>query len=99
LDELSGSTNFSWTWKLAKGHSGGILVGIREEIHDVEETELGEHYISMVLINRLSIIRRELVTVYGPALHNLSVEFISELLRKCMMSTLPMLLGEGGTSI
>jgi hypothetical protein len=34
-----------------------------------------------------------LVTVYGLAQHSLSAEFISELSRKCLRSTLPILLG------
>jgi hypothetical protein len=75
------------------GHSGGILVGIKDETYEVEESELKEYFISMVLRSRLSIVRWELITVYGPAQHCLSTNFIIELLRKCMRANLPLLLG------
>jgi hypothetical protein len=66
---------------------------VNEESYEIEETETGEYYISMVLRNRLSNSRWELVTVYGPTQHSLSEDFITELSRKCMRSTLPVLLG------
>jgi hypothetical protein len=53
---------------------------------------VGDHYISMVLRSRLSNVKWELINVYGPAQHNFSADFISELSRKCMRSTLPVLL-------
>jgi hypothetical protein len=82
-----------------KGHSGGILVDIRDETLEVEETDVGDYFISMVLGNKLSNFRWELITGFGPAQHTLSSDFISELSRKCMTSTLPLFLcvwGGGG---
>jgi hypothetical protein len=93
LDDLAGGSSFRWVWKPAVGHSGGILVGIKEETYELEESELGEYFISMVLRSRLSNVRWELITVYGPAQYNSSADFISELSRKCMRATLPLLLG------
>jgi hypothetical protein len=66
---------------------------IKEETYEVEEVELGEYFISMVLRSRLANVIWELITMYGPAQHNLSIDFISELSRKCMRATLPLLLG------
>jgi hypothetical protein len=70
-----------------------MLVGVKEETYEIEESELGEHHISMVLRSRLSNVRWELITIYGPAQHSFSANFISELPRKCMRSNLPLLLG------
>jgi hypothetical protein len=38
-------------------------------------------------------LRLELITVYDPGQHNLLVDFIAELSRKCMVDTLPVVLG------
>jgi hypothetical protein len=93
LSEISGGSQFTWIWKSAKGHSGGILMGLKKDRYEVEETEVGEYYVSMVIRNRMSNVRWVLITVYGPAQHNLSTDFISELSRKCMGTTLPMMMG------
>jgi hypothetical protein len=74
------------------GHSGGILVGIKDETYELEESKIGDYFINMVLRSRLSNVRWELITVYGPAQHISSCDFISELSRKCMSVTLPLLL-------
>jgi hypothetical protein len=44
----------------------------------------------MGLRNRVTNFRWELITVYGPANHDRSVEFIAKLSRKCLCATLPM---------
>jgi exonuclease III len=75
------------------GHSGGILFGIKDELIEVEETEIGEFYVSMGLRHRLQNFRWEMMVVYGPAQHDRSREFIAELSRKCLFATLPMVLG------
>jgi exonuclease III len=93
LDELTGNQGFKWVWKEAVGHSGGILLGVIDDLVEVEETEIGEFYVSMVLRHRLQNFRWEMVVVYGPAQHDWSREFIAELSRKCLFATLPMVLG------
>jgi hypothetical protein len=75
------------------GHSGGILFGIKDELIEVEENEIGEFYVSMGLRHRLQNFRWEMMVVYGPAQHDRSREFIAELSRKCLFATLPMVLG------
>jgi hypothetical protein len=44
--------------------------------------------------NILSNSRWVLITVYGPAKYNLCVDFIAELSRKCVCTTLPMIGGD-----
>jgi hypothetical protein len=93
LSEIAGSIQFKWVWCSAKGHSGGILMGVREEVLEVEEQEVGEYYISMVVRNRVTNFRWELVTVYGPAQHDKASGFITEISRKCISATLPIVFG------
>jgi hypothetical protein len=93
LDDLAGGSSFRWIWKSAMGHYGGILVGIKDETCELEDSEIVDYFISMVLRSRLSNVRWELITVYGPAQHSSSSYFISELSQKCIRATLPLLLG------
>jgi hypothetical protein len=69
-------------------------MGIKEDSIEVEESEIGEYYVSMVLRKRTNNFRWELINVYGPARHDKTIEFIAELLRKCLYATLPLVLGE-----
>jgi hypothetical protein len=49
--------------------------------------------VTMVLRHRTSNFRWELITMYGPAQHDRSQDFISELSWKCIYSNLPMVIG------
>jgi exonuclease III len=93
LVEITGNLQFKWVWKEAVGHSGGILMGIKEDYLEVEDTEVGDYYVSMVLKHRLTNFRWEMLTVYGPAQHDQSSNFIAKLSRKCMYVTLPVVIG------
>jgi hypothetical protein len=37
-----------------QGALGGILMGVKEDIYEVEDSEIGEYYVSMALRNRVS---------------------------------------------
>jgi hypothetical protein len=93
LAELSGNSHFVWIWLGDKGHSGGILVGVKDGLHEVEDSEIGEYYTSMVLRDKVTNFRWELISVYGPAQHAKSVDFIAELSSKCLYSMLPLVFG------
>jgi exonuclease III len=54
MSESAGSIQFRWVWCGAKGHSGGILMGVREEVLEVEEQEVGEYYVSMTVRNSVT---------------------------------------------
>jgi hypothetical protein len=70
-------------------------MGVKEEILEVEDREVGDHFVSMIVRNRKSNFRWELVTVYGHAQHDRASAFISDLSRKCMSATLSIVLGGG----
>jgi hypothetical protein len=73
-------------------YSGGILMGFKTDLFEVEDSKVGDFYVSMVLRHRITNLRWEMLTVYGPAHHDLSARFISELSRKCIYATLPLVI-------
>ncbi|KAE8811846.1 hypothetical protein D1007_11263 [Hordeum vulgare] len=73
---------FSWQWLPASGHSGGILLGVREEAFSVEDMDRGEFFVSMAITERHAHLSWEVIIVYGPADHARSVEFLAELKNK-----------------
>jgi exonuclease III len=84
---------FKWVWKGVRGHSGGILMGIKEGSYELEDSDIGNFYVSIVVRQRTTNYRWELVTVYGPAQQDKPRDFIVELSRKCMVATLPLVFG------
>jgi hypothetical protein len=94
VKELIGiARGFQWVWKDVVGHSGGILMGFKTDLFEMEDSEVGEFYVSMVLRHRTRNFIWEMLTVYGPAHHDLLASFILELSRKCMYATLPLVMG------
>lgn len=45
LTHVAGTHPFVWNWLAAKGHSGGTLLGIKQEVVDVGAFEEGEHFV------------------------------------------------------
>jgi hypothetical protein len=88
-----GGSQFKWAWKGSKGHSRGILLRVKEDVLEMEDSEVGEFFVSMVVRQRLTNFRWEVVCVYGPTNHESSDDFITELSRKCMRANLPVVLG------
>jgi hypothetical protein len=62
-------------------------------LFEIENHEVGEFYISMVLRNRTSNYRWEMIMVYGQTHNDRSRDFIAEMSRKCMVATLPLIMG------
>jgi len=57
-------------WIPSRGHSGGILVGVKEDILQVENWDLGETFVGVTVRHRLSNFRWDVLVVYGPANHD-----------------------------
>jgi hypothetical protein len=79
LAEIAGGVSFSWVWLAAKGKSGGILVGVKKDPLKSEDHVIREFSIQITVRNRMTNLRWDIVTVYGPAHHELSDAFILEL--------------------
>lgn len=89
LSAMVASQNFVWNWISAQGHSGGILLGVKEDLLQVEDWMKG----SAVVRNRVSNLRWKVVVVYGPVDHTLSRGFLQELREVVMNEYLPTVLG------
>lgn len=95
LKEMSGSIDFIWKCIPARGHSGGLLLGIKLESFEVEKVEMAEFFLGCLVRNRLTNYRFWFLNIYGPAQHDLSDDFIQELSSFCANELLPILVGGG----
>ena len=93
LRSLDGDNKFLWKWLPAKGHSGGILMGVKGDSLEVEDWECFTYAIKAVIRDRVSNFRWCVITVYGPANHQFSKEFLNELSYICRNEILPVILG------
>jgi len=72
------------------GHSGGILLGVKDATFEVGGMDRGEFFISMEIFERALNFKWEVIIVYGPADHSRSPTFLAELQQK--ISAFPSLL-------
>jgi exonuclease III len=93
LEELSGGLYFKWVWLAARGRSGGILMGVKVDTLELESHSVGDYTVLMTIRNKLNNFRWEVVTVYGPAQHDYSLDFLLELDTICSRGGLPKVLG------
>ncbi|KAI4966723.1 hypothetical protein ZWY2020_037025 [Hordeum vulgare] len=80
---------FVWQWLPAAGHSGGILLGVREDAFSVEDMDRGEFFVSMSVTARRVHLSWEVIIVYGPADHGRSTDFLAELKKARTRCTTP----------
>ena len=85
--------NFTWNWLPARGHSGGILVGVKLDDKEVEDWFVGDFLIAVTIRERKTNFRWVLMTVYGPAQHDLSANFLTEKSGRLNGQTLPVVIG------
>lgn len=93
LKDIAGTREFTWQWLPPKGRSGGILMGICLESLELKDFSIHEFCIVMSVRDRRSNFRWRFVTVYGPAKHELSAEFLRELGTIYRSSPLPCIMG------
>jgi len=93
LMALTPGHSYQWNWLPAKGHSGGILVGVKNDFTEVEGWNLGEHFLGVDIRQRNNNFRWRLLVVYGPANHELSRGFLTELDSTIKVFPLPFLVG------
>lgn len=93
LKEMAGNKDFSWVWAAAKGHSGGLITGIKIDTFEMEEVFHGNYFLGVLLRQRVNNFRFWCINVYGPAKHEFSMDFILELSGFCKGEMLPILLG------
>lgn len=93
LSAIVGSALFTWKWLPATGRSGGILVGASDDTFDVIASDVGNFFVSMILIQKECSKTWEVINVYGPADHSLTPLFLDEISTKISASTLPVIVG------
>ena len=87
---------FAWHWLPSSGtsgHSGGILLGVKDTTFEVGGMDRGEFFVSMEIFERALNFKWEVIVVYGPADHRRSPAFLDELQLKISNSPLPVLVG------
>ena len=75
LRNLESEDKFFWHWLPAVGHSGVLLLGVRDSSMEVGNIGQGEFYISVTILHRASKLIFEFIGVYGPADHSHSASF------------------------
>ena len=45
LKDMSDTVDFAWKWTPARGHSGGLLLGIKVESFEVEQVEVASYFL------------------------------------------------------
>jgi hypothetical protein len=58
---------FLWPIKVPYGISGGILIGVDQQIFDIGSIDEGYFYVNFQLCNKLDGFKWALVVVYAPA--------------------------------
>ena len=87
---------FAWHWLPSSGsagHSGGILLGMKDATFEVGSMYRGQFFVSMELYERALNFKWEVVIVYGSADHRCSPTFLAELHQKISTSLLPVVVG------
>lgn len=93
LKDMAGNKNLLWLWTPARGHFGGMALGINSDLLEIEQSRSLHYSVWALVRNRLSNFRFWVVCVYGPAQHELSADFILELSDMCSTVELPVVMG------
>jgi exonuclease III len=70
---------FAWNHLPAVGHSGGMLLGFRDESFEVGAWRMGTFFLSATVLQRNNNMKWCFMLIYGPADHSRTEEFLGEL--------------------
>ncbi|XP_073358143.1 uncharacterized protein [Aegilops tauschii subsp. strangulata] len=87
---------FVWHWLPSSGvtgHSGGILLGVKDATFQVGSMDRGSHFVNIEVWERDMNFKWEIIVVYGLADHSRSTAFLAELHAKIASATLPIVVG------
>ena len=93
LQGLEVGEKIYWCWLPAVGHSGGMLLGLRDSVFEVESTDRGQYFLSANFLHRPYNFPMTIIGVYGPANHSASAEFLDEISAKVASCRFPILMG------
>jgi exonuclease III len=93
LKNLCKGRDFLWHIKVPQGRSGGMLLGVDQQLFDIGSIDEGEFYIKFHLCNKSNGFKWALVSVYGPAQADQKEKFLAKLVRMCSHEDLPLIMG------
>ena len=68
-------------------------MGVKNDILQIEDWEVDEFFVGATIRHSKMNFRWDFLTIYGPANHDLSEEFILSLSRRCENANLPLVIG------
>jgi hypothetical protein len=71
-------------------------MGAKKDSFEVVSVDQGTYFNSMVVVQKTTHHRWEIVNVYGPAQHEFSQDFLWELSEKLLRCPEPVIVGGGG---
>ncbi|PNT71804.1 hypothetical protein BRADI_2g35721v3 [Brachypodium distachyon] len=77
----------------AVGHSGGLLIAVREDLFEFISSSQGDFFASMVIRNKLSRLQWEVLNVYGPVHYDRKAAFLAEIIDYVLQAQGPLLMG------
>lgn len=93
LENIGGSSSFSWCFIPAVGQPGGLLCGINTDFYDIVDSEKGSHHIRFLVRDKGNGEHLNIVNVYG-APHNKDKEyFLVELVHIFDVNSFPIIIG------
>jgi hypothetical protein len=84
---------FLWHSKAPHGRSGGMLLGVDQQLFDIGSIDEGDHYVKFQLCNKSDGFKWALVAVYGPAQTDHKEIFLVALVRMGSQENLPLIMG------
>ncbi|KAI5000172.1 hypothetical protein ZWY2020_004761 [Hordeum vulgare] len=75
------------------GHSGGILLGVKDATFEIGSTDRGEFCVRMELFEWVLNFKWEVIVAYGPVDHRRSAAFLAEIKRKVEADQLSVVVG------
>jgi hypothetical protein len=54
---MAGCQDFSWVWVASKGHSGGLILGVKIDKFEIKQQDVSDSFIGMLIRNRLTNFR------------------------------------------
>ena len=67
LASIGGRFTFIWLWHPSIGASGGLLMGVREDLFEVDTCTATRFFTRMIIMDKRSGFKWTLINVYGAA--------------------------------
>jgi hypothetical protein len=93
LNSLTGRKLFCWKWLPSMGSARGILIGVDEDVLDVEKWTVRAFSVSCDIVRKRDRVKIRITTTYGPTYEEKKSDFIKELYDVVLEDDRPTVLG------